>query len=107
VAQRLKEFRVEEQSLNTVAAGLSLAQHTVSALRNGEDVRIDLCAAERMTPSFANALVMTILMAVGEREFSDRVRLSASSGLVLEAWAKAVERYRRGIRLSTQQPGAA
>ena len=99
-----REFRASEPSLNT---GLLLASQAVTALGRGDPVCIDLSPAERMTPSFANALVMTILEAVGEREFESRVTLRASSDLVREAWSKAVERYKRGIRLSTQRPGAA
>ena len=102
-----REFRASEPSLNTVGAGLLLASQAVTALGRGDPVCIDLSPAERMTPSFANALVMTILEAVGEREFESRVTLRASSDLVREAWSKAVERYKRGIRLSTQRPGAA
>ncbi len=107
MAESIRQFRPTEQSLNTVGAGLSLAEQIVSALRNGGVVQVDLTAAERMTPSFANALVMTVLDAVGEEEFRARVSVSHSSELVAEAWTKAVQRYARGIRLTTQRPGAA
>ncbi len=102
-----KQFRETEAALNTVAAGLSLAAMVINELKAGSSVQLDFVAVERMTPSFANALVMTILDAVGVEVFRTRVSIAFSSTLVQEAWMKAVERYERGIRLSTQRPGAA
>ena len=105
--EEFREFRTTDPSLNTVGAGLALANEIVKTLLRGESVHLDLTAAQRMTPSFANALVMTMLEAVGEAAFHARVRLSTSADPVAEAWSKAIERYKRGIRLSTQRPGAA
>lgn len=102
-----RHFRVAEASLNSVSAGLALANAVVDALRAGETVVLDLSAAERMTPSFANALAMTILDAAGEAVAASRLSVLSTSGPVNEAWSKSVERYRRGFRLSTQRPGAA
>lgn len=66
-----------------------------------------MAGIDRMTPSFANALVMTVIEAVGLAGFTASVTLINANALVAESWLKAVERYQRGIRLSTQQPGAA
>jgi hypothetical protein len=102
-----RTLQIPESSLNTVSAALLLAQQAIESLRKHEPVRVDLTRAERMTSSFANALVMTILDAVGEQVFQSSVTLDTPSALVRESWDKAVERYRRGIRLTTQQSGAA
>ncbi len=102
MATPVHEVRAVEPTLNTVSAGLQMATETVSALQRGESVRLDLTAAQRMTPSFANALVMSILAAVGLDQFREHVFVATTSDLVQEAWDKAFDRYQRGIRLSTQ-----
>lgn len=107
MGETVRNFSAEGPSLNSVGGGLALAQLVVAALKAGEHVQIDLALADRMTPSYANALVMTILEAVGEEGFRLRVVHRATSPMVSEAWAKAVERYKRGIRLTTQQTDAA
>jgi hypothetical protein len=96
-----------DPSLNSVGAGLALAQQVIAAVRSGEAVTLDLRAAERMTPSFANALVMTILESIAAGQFESMVQPLFASQTVEEAWSKAAERYRRGIRLSTQRPDVA
>lgn len=103
----VQEFPLQGPSLNTVTAGITVAHAAVAALQAGATVRIDMTQAERMTPSFANALVMTILDAVGSATFNARVCPVFSTPAVQEAWNKAVERYNRGLRLSNQQSGAA
>lgn len=103
----IHQLQVTEPTLNTVASGLSLARDIVAALRCGRAVALDMSTVERMTPSFANALVMTILDAVGLPVFRAQLQMSTVSPVVQDAWAKAIERYERGIRLTTQRPGAA
>lgn len=103
----VQDLRVSEPSLNSVAAGLELAERAIGAIRGGASVRIDLSAALRMTPSFANALVMSMLDALGVAAFNDRVTMTTGSDLVREAWQKAIERYERGVRLSTQHRNGA
>lgn len=94
-------------SLNSAATGLELAEQASGTLRAGGVVQIDLQDIERMTASFANALVMTLLDAFGVAEFERRVLPINATPFVLESWSAAVDRYRRGIRLTTQRPGAA
>lgn len=94
-------------TLNIVPSALELASRAVRALERGDEVVLDFRAVERLTPSFANALAMTILEAVGQDRFRARVSIRDASELVAESWAKAVGRYARGIRLTTQRQGAA
>jgi hypothetical protein len=100
-------FELEGPTQNTVSAGLDLARRVVTALTAGHTVQLDLQSVERLTPSFANALVMTILEGVGPDTFSSRLRVRFGSEFVEDGWRKAVERYERGVRLTTQREGAA
>ena len=97
----------EGSTLNTVLTGLRLAERVVGALKAGRSVFLDLRGVERLTPSFANAVVMTILDAVGIDEFRSKLRVEIASPLVAEGWSKAIERYERGIRLTTQRSNVA
>jgi hypothetical protein len=98
---------LEGPSLNAVPAALELAARVVAVLEHGGTVILDLRAVERLTPSFANALAMTILDAAEPAEFRSRVDVRTGSDAVRESWSSAVSRYERGIRLSTQRKGAA
>ncbi|MFN0011797.1 MAG: hypothetical protein ACKVS8_09165 [Phycisphaerales bacterium] len=94
-------------SLVSAGAGLEHAAAVLAALARVGRVQLDATAAERMTPSFANALVMSILDAIGQSDFERRVELVGGPENLRENWNKAVDRYGRGIRLSTQRPRAA
>lgn len=50
---------------------------------------------------------MTVLDAVEIAAFGARIQVKFGSALVEEAWNKAVSRYERGVRLTTQRQGAA
>lgn len=103
----LETIRLEGPSLNGVEMGLVLAQRLVLVMKSGQSVVLDLSTVERVTPSFANALVMTAIEAVGIDTLRSRVTLSGALPLVREGWSKAIERYERGVRLSTQRPEVA
>ena len=100
-------LEVEGPTQNTVSAGLDLAERVVSTIRDGYIVLLDLKGVERLTPSFANALVMTIIESVGDVAFRTKLSVVFGSELVEEGWRKAVQRYERGVRLTTQREGAA
>lgn len=104
---QFQEVRDDAKTLNTVAAGLAIAARIIEHVRSGVVVQVSLVAAERMTPSFANALVMTLIESLGIEAFRARVRLEAKADSVREQWNAAIDRYERGIRLTTQRPGAA
>jgi hypothetical protein len=101
------KFEFREPSLNSVAAGLELAQRVLEHVRAGQPTVIDFAHVDRMTPSYANALVMTLLEAVGPQVLPMQVALENVSPAVLASWASAVARYERGVRLSTQRSNAA
>jgi hypothetical protein len=100
-------FKPAGPTLNTVPAGLDLAVRIVELLKRERHAVLDFAEVERLTPSFANALVMTILDAVGLDELERKLRVANASPLVSESWFKAIERYQRGIRLSTQRQNVA
>jgi hypothetical protein len=72
-------------------------------MKDGFVVLLDLKNVERLTPSFANALVMTIIEAVGEAAFRTRLTVVFGSDIVQDSWRKAAQRYERGVRLTTQR----
>ncbi|MBM4107885.1 MAG: hypothetical protein FJ255_03600 [Phycisphaerae bacterium] len=91
-----------ERTLNSAAEGLKMALRALEALRADEFVTIDATTAERVTPSFANAFVMTILAEAPDAFKSHRIRLDAGD-FVRRAFDASIDRYERGIRLSTQR----
>ncbi|KAA0215530.1 MAG: DUF4325 domain-containing protein [Leptolyngbya sp. PLA3] len=99
--------KLEGPAQNSAGLGVTTAEKVLALLRQHQTVELDFAGVERITASFANALVMTILELVGEEALRSRLLLSHAAPLVAAEWEKAIERYRRGIRLSTQRPGAA
>ncbi len=94
-------------ALNSGAMGISLAEKILSIVQSDGQISLDFAQVERMTASFTNALVMTLLEALGGDELDERVLRESAANGVLAEWQRAVDRYGRGIRLSTQRPGAA
>ena len=90
-------------ALNSAAAGLEFAATLAQALGLNETVKIDFEGVERMTPSYANALVFSLLEQFGASGFEQRVQRCNASSTIEDGWQKAVDRYRRGIRLSSQR----
>ncbi len=68
---------------------------------------MDLQRVERMTSSFANALVMTILDGVPRQVVRDRLNLQNASEVVEESINRAIERFDQGVRLTIQRPRTA
>lgn len=94
-------------ALNSGAMGISLAERILSIVQSNGQISLDFSQVERMTASFTNALVMTLLEALGGEALIERVSRESAANGVLAEWQRAVERYERGVRLSTQRPGAA
>lgn len=92
---------------NSAANGVATAQIVLSHIREGKNVALEFSDVERMTASFANALVMTLLESMGEDGLDKKIELINAAPIVAGEWQKAVERYQRGVRLSTQRHGAA
>ncbi|MBL8764747.1 MAG: hypothetical protein JNM07_10810 [Phycisphaerae bacterium] len=87
--------------LNSASSGLALAAHVTARLQRVDTVEIDMRSVVRVTPSFANAFVMTMLSEF-PNAFPQRVRLVHAQELVDLAFRQAADRYARGIRLSSQ-----
>ena len=103
----VQETKVKGLPGMSPALGVELGNAIVKAVRAGNLVRVDLSGIERMTPSVANAIVLTVIEAVGEAQFGSHVLVETESAEIQDSWDKAVARYRRGIRLSTQRPRSA
>ena len=81
--------------------GEALARNAISACQSSEEVRVDFEGVRYMTPSFANGFVMTILHEMGE--WWIRFRVVNRNESVSDALDRATDRYKKGIRLSTQR----
>lgn len=88
-------------ALNSATQGAELARAVLERLAAGGLVKIDASQAHRMTPSFANAFAMTVLERVPDAFSARKVHVVAAAQVVA-ALEAAVDRYERGIRLSTQ-----
>ena len=87
--------------LNSASRGLALAADVAARLQHVDAVEIDVRAVVRVTPSFANAFVMTVLAEFPDA-LSRRVRFVNAEAFVELAFRQAADRYARGIRLSSQ-----
>ncbi len=95
------EIRLES-ILNRASAGLALAHQVLDALAFGEVVTLDFSAVDRMTPSFANAFMMTIKEA--PENLSQRIIMLHRNEQVIHALEESSRRFDQGLRLSIQQP---
>jgi hypothetical protein len=93
-----------EPVCNSAASGLDVAREISKLLAENREVCLNAQEVERMTPSFANAMVMTVLAEYPQEDFASRVLLDTSNQFVLQQVVAAVSRYNRGIRLSSQRP---
>lgn len=88
--------------MNSATAGLALAAQVLDRMAFSDICEIDFSHAERMTPSFANAFVMTVLVQ-HPRAFADqRIVLYHANKAVSHAVERSIDRFARGVRLSTQ-----
>ena len=102
------QLAIHPALLHSAEAGCRLADDLVSMLNSSSDtLEIDLSRVDRMTPSFANALVMTLLHAVSREIIRERVRFVNAQPIVIAAINSSIRRFDSGIRLSTQLTGVA
>lgn len=94
---------VPDASLNTPEAGRALAVRVLNALDEGAEVHVALHEAERITPSYANTFVFLVAERCGCDAFEDRIHVEADERIVI-AIEKSLDRFCRGIRLSSQSP---
>jgi hypothetical protein len=89
--------------LNSAGAADESARHLLSLLSDPEAIiEIDLRDVSRMTPSFANTLVMRLLAVLPKADLRTRCVFVDPPAHVAAALRLAVERYESGIRLSDQ-----
>jgi hypothetical protein len=93
-----------ESSLRTSMSAEELARAVIDALRTERIVELDFQDVEIMTPSFANALVMTLLDEFPIEVLRERCVMLNRRDTVRESLSHAAQRYLRGIRLSSQMP---
>ena len=92
--------------LNSASRGLEIAQEVLVRLERRERVVIDGAGAERMTPSFSNALIFTLAEKVGLDRLRTDFEMSGCTAIIQQAVEASISRYERGIRLSTQPPAS-
>ena len=99
----MADMKLDNQPLRSAGNGEILATAILAALDRDESVRVDFAQVEMMTPSYANAMVMTLLDRFTVAELKTRCELANRSAVVIAAMNTAVRRYLGGIRLSTQR----
>lgn len=87
--------------------GVALFVRVSDRLRRADTVEINCSGVHRVTPSFANAFVMNLLAEFPVEVLRQRCPITGCAQHVEYAFRKSVDRYQRGIRLSTQRSGAA
>jgi hypothetical protein len=90
-----------DRVLNRASAGLELAKSVLDHLAAHESVELDFSPVDRITPSFANAFVMTIL-AANDSRLPENLFLLNRNDLVEKEISLSISAYSRGLRLSTQ-----
>jgi hypothetical protein len=89
------EIRLEP-ILNRANAGLALAHQVLDALAWADAVTLDFSTVDRMTPSFANAFMMTILEALEDSR--ERVLLLHRNEQVIRVMEESARRFDCGLR---------
>ena len=98
----------DHSALNSATDGLKYAEDVVAQLRiSDEPIHVSFADIDRVTPSFANAFVMTLMEQLGLDRMKTHVRVVDAAPHIVATLAKSVQRYQSGIRLSTQRLPAA
>jgi len=98
------EIRLES-ILNRASAGLALAHQVLDAHAYADVITLEFSAVDRMTPSFANAFMMSIKAA--SENVSQRIIMLHRNEQVIHALEESARRFDPGLRLSIQQPALA
>lgn len=92
--------------LTSASNGLRTAEEVLRLLRENDQVIVNLRAVESMTPSFANAFLMTLLETLGS-SIGSRVVLSNAPPRIADILTRSEKWYNSGIKLSTQRTATA
>ncbi|MEM8757233.1 MAG: DUF4325 domain-containing protein [Planctomycetota bacterium] len=98
----MNTIRISEDALRSAANGSALAEQILRLLDAGDHVEVDMASVEAMTPSYANALVMTLLDRVPLEQLKVSCQFTNRNAHVVNAMNTAANRYLSGIRLSSQ-----
>jgi hypothetical protein len=93
----------QTHALRSASEGLEMAREIIARLRNAERFRVDFAAVEMMSPSFANALIMTLLEQFSVDQLRANCEFANRTEVVIDAMNRAAQRYQSGIRLTTQR----
>ena len=85
---------------NSARRGVELAQAVLRLLDSTYCVTVDAAVATRLTPSFANAFVMTLRETLSVSDLQSRVQIDGASNRVASAINQSALRYSNGVRLS-------
>jgi hypothetical protein len=92
-----------EPVLNRAQRGLALARTILEHLSQNREVTVDFSDVESITPSFSNALVMTLLHERSLDEIREHVHMVNRTPLVAQSINNSAKWYQQGLRLTTQQ----
>lgn len=91
-----------ESVLSRAGRGVELANQVNALVSSKRLVRLDFAAVDRVTPSFTNAFVMSVLEHISVEEYQRQVLLLEQSPHVSSTFERSIMRYQKGIRLSSQ-----
>lgn len=95
-----------DRLLTSAAKGQELAEYVTMCLEHSEMVTLDFGGVEVITPSFANAFVMTLLHRMPLEEVRRRCVMVNRAEWVAARISDAARRYQSGVRLSSQMQTA-
>ena len=90
--------------LNRANAGVRLASEILDALHSGQPVRLDFSNVDRMTPSFANALVMTLMHSPDWEHLKSRMVMEERNEQVISAMDESEAGFKRDCGLASSIP---
>lgn len=100
----MKELTIElDRILSSASEGIRLADDVIEQLRSHDRVHLDFAFVQFMTPSFTNALVMSLLHVLSADDFAARVEFDNTSERIEASLQRSQQRFEAGIRLSGQQ----
>lgn len=81
--------------------GATVARDVLDRLDSFARVAVDCGKPSRMTPSFANGLIFTLMESLPPDALKSRVGIFNANASVRESLREAVLRYRRGVRFNS------
>lgn len=98
----MKSIPLNISAMRSAQMGEDIAVEILDAIDQNQQVELDFRAVEIMTPSFANALIMTLLSRHSLDDLRRKCLFQNRSSTVISMMNRAVTRYSNGIRLTAQ-----